>query len=80
MNNATVAVILQYKSLVHLCLLYLCDNVIIQFTFYSESVLCNFIFLKFSGLFIFFLNPYHHLIMFTMMINFFINFCLICLA
>ena len=54
MNNATVAVILQYKSLVLLCLLYLCDNVIIQFTFYSESVLCNFIFLKFSGLFIFF--------------------------
>lgn len=54
MNNATVAVILQYKSLVHLCLLYLCDNVIIQFKFYSESVLCNFIFLKFSGLCLFF--------------------------
>ena len=33
MNNATVAVIPQYKSLVQPCLLYLCDNVIIQFRF-----------------------------------------------
>ena len=38
MNNATVAVIPQYKSLVHLCLLYLCDNVKIQFKLYSVSL------------------------------------------